>query len=111
MKDKYLSAASYFSVLFMPLLLPIMLYVTSDAPLVKKHAKKAFLSQLIPMIFLLIGSLYMYRYFINFQQHIQSVNVPSFGGFQTSLLFSILYSVSFLIVLIWNIFQGIKVLR
>lgn len=51
---KILSALSYFSVLFAPFLLPIIVYFISQDSEVKYHAKKSLISHIIPVILLII---------------------------------------------------------
>jgi hypothetical protein len=100
--NKVLSALSYFSVLFAGIIFPIVVYFVTEDVLVKSHAKKAFLSHLIPLIplpFLVIA-----------------IIIDTLGG--ASMVFPVLMVIAIgsiiilsLAVLIWNIIKGVKVLQ
>ena len=51
--NKLLSALCYFSVFFSPLLIPVIIYFVTDDHEVKYHAKRSFVSHLVPVVFLL----------------------------------------------------------
>lgn len=52
---KLMAALSYISYFFLPVIFPLIVWiVASDRPFVKKHAKRAFLSQLFPVLWVLI---------------------------------------------------------
>lgn len=51
---KLMAALSYISYFFLPVIFPLIVWiVASDRPFVKKHAKRAFWSQLFPVIWVL----------------------------------------------------------
>lgn len=53
--QKLLVALSYISYFFLPIIFPLVVWIVgADRPFVKRHAKRAFWSQLIPVIFILI---------------------------------------------------------
>lgn len=98
--NKVLSALSYFSIIFAAILFPLILYFVTSDPEVKGHAKKALFSHLIPMIpipFIISGVLI--EVFAN------GGEFPFFAMFFVGV--SVILSI---IVLIWNIIRGIKVL-
>ncbi|WP_442596242.1 DUF4870 domain-containing protein [Neobacillus sp. D3-1R] len=100
--NKVLSALSYFSVLFAGFLFPLVVYFVTEDQRVKYHAKKALLSHLIPLIpvpFIFIGIF---------------LDINSSGEMEfpaISFLAMIISIILSLIVLIWNIIKGVKVLR
>lgn len=109
---KLLSSLCYFSIFFAPLLLPAIIYFVTDEVDVRNHAKKSFISHIIPMSLLIAA-------FVLLSFSVLSFNTQSgamldgnvlFWGF-APLIFIVLYSLLFLVVLIWNVFQGIKVLK
>ncbi|MFX3675111.1 MAG: DUF4870 domain-containing protein [Paenisporosarcina sp.] len=109
--NRILSALCYFSILFAPFLLPIIVYFVSTDVGVKYHAKRSLLSHLLPIgliviaiIFMIIGAFSSMSY--------DGMN-PGFGIVSTGMpiLFMIIYMVVSLLILIWNIIQGVKVLQ
>ncbi|PIC70083.1 MULTISPECIES: DUF4870 domain-containing protein [unclassified Sporosarcina] len=110
--SKLLSSLSYFSVFFAPLLLPIIIYFVADEFEVRRHAKKALVSHIIPMVLLIAGFIIMSFSIFSFNSD-SLTNANSnmmFWGF-IPVLFITLYSLLFVIVLIWNVYQGVKVLK
>lgn len=52
---KLMAALSYISYFFLPVIFPLIVWiVASDRPFVKKHAKRAFWSQLFPAIWAIV---------------------------------------------------------
>lgn len=96
------AALVYFSVFFAPLLLPIAIYFIVDHKEVKLHAKKALISHIIPFLSLLfvIGSV-VFSGLSNPSE--SSFLIVFIGGFLVVGLIN-------LIVLIWNIVKGVKLL-
>ncbi|QFG00220.1 DUF4870 domain-containing protein [Psychrobacillus glaciei] len=107
--NKLLSALSYFSVLFAPLILPIIVFFITHDTKVKQHAKRSLISHLIPIIFMII--LFIVIYSSVFSMSYSSFNQPSFFMTSGPLLLVFLYLIIYIITLIWNIIQGVKVLR
>ncbi|WP_017381251.1 DUF4870 domain-containing protein [Paenisporosarcina sp. TG-14] len=112
---RVLSALCYFSILFTPFLLPIIIYFITPDPEVKRHAKRSLLSHAIPValgivgfIILMVLSLTMYS---TSDFSIQPGTSVDFFAASIPLLFLIVYGVLSIAVLIWNIIQGIKVLQ
>ena len=111
--NRALSSLCYFSILFAPFLLPIIIYFVSVDQEVKYHAKRSLLSHLIPVGLLIIA-------FIVFAIGMLSASTVTFDGSNSGFgilatglpfLFMIVYGIVSLIVLIWNIIQGVKVLQ
>lgn len=117
MDNRVLSALCYFSVLFAPFLLPLIVYFISPDTDVKYHAKRSFLSHVIPValgilgfIILLVSSFSMF----NTIDYSMSPDVTSSFDFMAAgipILFMLLYGILSIVVLIWNIVQGIKVMQ
>lgn len=100
--NKLLASLNYFSVFFAPFLLPIVMYFVVDHREVKEHAKKALLSHIIPFISLL-GVIVLFLFSIGATSSQEGMLFASFGGFLLVGLINI-------IVVIWNIVKGIKLL-
>ncbi|MBB3869105.1 DUF4870 domain-containing protein [Parageobacillus toebii NBRC 107807] len=105
--NKVLASLCYFSIFFAGFIFPIVVYFVADDQAVKQHAKKAFLSHLIPAATILL--------FI-----ISAIFAGLTGGgsdvsFWVSsglvwLGFAIAGVVN-LVVVVWNIIKGIQVLK
>ena len=114
---RVLSALSYFSVLFAPFLLPLIVYFISPDTEVKYHAKRSFISHLIPVALGIIGFIVlMFSSFSMYNTMDYSIapNATSSFDFMAAgvpILFMLLYGVLSIVVLIWNIVQGIKVIQ
>ncbi|WP_064093039.1 DUF4870 domain-containing protein [Rossellomorea aquimaris] len=100
--NKVLSALCYFSIFFAGFILPIIVYFLSDNPHVKKDAKAAFLSHLLPVITI---PLILAGIFLDIGIFAGGSGMPFFFIMMAGL--SILISV---VVVIWNVYKGIKVL-
>lgn len=118
--SKLLSSLSYFSVFFAPLLLPFIVWIVADNKDVKHHSKRALISHLIPTVLLVAASIISFFQFFSFRQtsadFLNSENMisaPHSIGFwgAAPILFMMMYSFLFVIVLIWNVVQGVKVFK
>lgn len=113
--NRVLSALCYFSILFAPFLLPIIVFFIAHDEEVKVHAKRSLLSHLIPVGLGIIGFLILIA--VSFQSMNMNYYDPyadSSGFFWTAglpFIFMIVYIIVSLIVTVWNIYQGVKVLR
>ncbi|WP_423408194.1 DUF4870 domain-containing protein [Heyndrickxia sp. MSNUG] len=98
---RIVSALCYFSIMFAGILFPLVAYFASEDLEVKHHAKKALLSHLIPLIPLPLILLSIY------------FEITRGAGEFPVMMFSsaMLMVVLSLIVLIWNLVKGIKVLN
>lgn len=99
--NKVLASLSYFSILFAAIIFPLVLLFVSESENVKAHAKKALVSQLIPLV-----SAIMLAIAFLVEVVVIEVRVP----FMTIIGMIILGIICF-IVLIWNIVKGIKVFQ
>jgi hypothetical protein len=98
--NKIISSLCYFSVLFIGGIFPLVVFFASDDPEVKKHAKRAFLSHIVPIItipFAIVAAFF------------------GINGNEAAMLYILFPTVIIciiltLVVLIWNIVQGIRVL-
>lgn len=110
--SKILSSLSYFSVFFAPLLLPLIIYFVADEFEVRRHAKKAFVSHIVPMALLIAAFVIMSFSIFSFNADtiMHTDSTIMFWGF-VPMLFIILYGLLLGAVLIWNIYQGVKVLK
>ena len=98
---KVLSGLCYFSIFFAGILFPLVVMFASGDDVTKSHAKKAFLSHLIPLIPvpLLIFALFTDLNTIN------NDGIPVFTLVSAGIM--VLLS---LIVTIWNVIKGVKAL-
>ncbi|KQL32448.1 DUF4870 domain-containing protein [Psychrobacillus sp. FJAT-21963] len=108
--NRILSALSYFSVLFAPFILPIIVFFVSQDTEVKHHAKRSLISHLIPFGFMIILFIALFSSFFSVFMN-AAVNEQSLFMASAPFLFILLYLVSYIIILVWNIIQGVKVLR
>lgn len=92
---KAVSAVCYFSLFFAPFLFPIVIYFVVDDSEVMEHAKKSFLSHLLPIVAVPLGIIIIFES----QYHLAAIII-------SALIFGTLT----LIVTIWNIVKGIKVI-
>lgn len=92
---KAISALCYFSLFFAPFLFPIAVYFIADDSEVMEHAKKSFLSHLLPIIAVPLGIIIIFET----QYHLTAIII-------SALIFGTLT----LIVMIWNMVKGIKVI-
>jgi uncharacterized membrane protein len=97
---KVLSALSYFSLLFAGFIFPLVVFLASEDKEVKYHAKRAFLSHLIPLITVPIILITLF-----IETTSNNIDIPYY-----TIGAAILSSVVGIIVLIWNIVKGVKVL-
>ncbi len=109
--NKVLAGVSYFSVFFAPLLIPVIIYFVSDNREVRFHAKRSFISHLIPAALLIIAFLAITFSMLSFNGF--SSETPStFHFWQLApVIFMFVYGLLLLFVMVWNVFQGIKVLK
>lgn len=98
---KVLSALSYFSILFAAFIFPLIVFFASDDSETKMHAKKAFLSHLIPLAPTPILAICI---FFEANSH----SVEAFVYIVGCVILMVIISIG---VVIWNIVKGIKVLK
>ena len=103
--SKALSALNYFSVFFAPFIVPIIIYFISPDSEVKRHSIRALLSHVIPFI---LGIILVIALFI---VGVFSMQANGDKIFVTWVLLTLGYGLLYLVIVIWNVVQGIKVLR
>lgn len=109
--NKLLAALSYFSVFFAPLLVPVIIYFVTDDREVKSHAKRSFVSHIIPVALLIAGMIILSFSLLSVNNYTNGVPT-GFSFWQlTPLLFMLLYGLLFMGVIVWNVYNGVKVLR
>lgn len=109
---KTLSALCYFSVFFFPLLIPFVIHLLSEDKEVKHHAKRSFISHLIPTLVLIIGLVFFSISMFSVEKRMMAVMQQQFDFWQFApFLFTLIYGFLFITLLIWNVFQGVKVLK
>ncbi|MER1957644.1 MAG: DUF4870 domain-containing protein [Solibacillus sp.] len=108
-QNKGLSAVGYLSFYFMPFILPLIIFFVAKDDVVKHHNKRAFISQLIPII---LGIVYIILFFVF------AFTTPSNATLEVNYVFESWIFIGFaifalvtFIIAIWNLIQAIKVLR
>jgi len=106
---KVLAALAYFSIFFLGFIFPAVLYFVSDDRYVKDHAKAAFLSHCIPVAAAILAFVGML-----------ATGAAGFGfggaegaGIGSMIAMVVLFGAAglvSLIVTIWNVVKGVKVL-
>lgn len=96
--NKIISSLCYFSIFFAGFLLPIAVYFIVQDTEVREHAKKAFISHLIPFITVI---------FFIIPMIVAGSMEAAVGGML--ILFGLFGVISFIVV-IWNVVKGIQVL-
>ncbi|MGU9545724.1 DUF4870 domain-containing protein [Bacillus cereus] len=101
--NKILAAFSYFSVLFAPILFPIIVWIVGDAE-TKPHAKRALWTHIIPSIATFIGVTILGIMGLGSDQPDVTLGIGSMIVLAICGIISLYY-------FIWNIVKGIKVLK
>lgn len=107
-QDKTLAGLSYISVLFLPFIFPLIVMFIAKDSFTKKHAKKAMILQAIPVVTMILGFGILFGLGFIFEQ---SMELLSFNFFVGIYILSLVESVVFFIVMVWNIVCGIKVFK
>lgn len=104
--NKIISALCYVSLLFAPFLLPLIVYLVINNNEVKYHAKRAFISHLIPVVIgMLLGIFGIFGIFSVTSTEIMNEFVISL------FIFMAIYFLITIILLIWNLIQAVRVLK
>lgn len=93
--NRLLAALCYFSIFFAGFIVPIAVFIVSNDPYVRRHAKGAFFSHALPFVLLFTAMLAFW---------LSPTNVDPFTGL---LLLS---GIAYVAVMIYNVVQGIRVL-
>ncbi len=97
-----LSSLNYFSLFFAPLIFPLITLIVGSKD-IKKHGKRALISQLIPAVaYVLMMSVF------SLTAYIAGVNEPHSFIVTSGIVTIILIVVS---IVVWNVMQGVKQLR
>lgn len=96
--QKILASCCYFSIFVAPFLFPIIVYFVVPYNDVKSHAKRAFISHLLPFFCLFIVFLLVFV-----------MNTPEQMG-MIVLIAMLLFGLVNLLIFIWNIVKGVQVL-
>ncbi|MER1999673.1 MAG: DUF4870 domain-containing protein [Lysinibacillus sp.] len=102
-ETKVLNALSYFSVIFAPFIVPLVVWIVGNDKSVKYHAKRALISHIIPVVAIVIFFFAVIVGGLSGSLESDTGGMWFFGGFIALIL---VYIISF----IWNIIQGIKVI-
>lgn len=103
-EQKLLSSLNYFSIFFAPFIVPIIIFFITTNDVVKYHAKRALLSHVLPVA---LGIILSVVFFLSI-----AVTIDTNGTvFIIWLVIMGLYGLLSVGITIWNIVQGIRVLR
>ncbi|MGX9135997.1 DUF4870 domain-containing protein [Rummeliibacillus sp. JY-2-4R] len=115
--NRVLSSLCYFSIFFAGFILPVIVYFAANNQEVKHHAKRAFISHLLLLIPTIIGVVLFIALLASsaFTFNVSFANESSSGGgtfiIVAWFVFIIVETILSLGVVIWNIIQGVKILR
>lgn len=101
---RIVNALSYLSILFLPVIFPLIVWVVaraSDDPTITKNARKAFWSQIFPLFYIIFAILVMSVAALNNA----TIHAGAIGGIL--LTFALLIA---LLLFIYNIAMGVKML-
>lgn len=101
--NKILSALSYFSVLFAPILFPIIVWIVGDYE-TRTHAKRALWTHILPSIAIFIGIAVVGVMGVSFNQPDRTLAIGSMITVCICALISLYY-------FIWNMVKGIQVIK
>ncbi|MEH6908116.1 DUF4870 domain-containing protein [Neobacillus drentensis] len=97
---KVLSSLCYFSIFFAGFIFPLIVYIATGDAVTKRHAKKSLLSHLIPLI---PTPLLIFAFYYDLTNTPDSV--PAF-----TIICIVVLILIWIVVIIWNIIKGVKVL-
>lgn len=97
---KVLSSLCYFSIFFAGFIFPLVVLIASGDEITKKHAKSALLSHLIPLI-----TVPLLIFALVYEFASMEAEIPVF-----TIITVVLMVLVSIIVVIWNIIKGVKVL-
>ncbi|WP_235753973.1 hypothetical protein [Psychrobacillus sp. INOP01] len=89
--------------------MPIIVYFISQDSEVKYHARKSLISHIIPVVLLIILFISIFSSFTPIATGFNEQ--PSLWMAAGPLILMAIYMLVYVIVMVWNIVQGIKVLR
>lgn len=102
--NRILAAICYFSIFFLGFIFPTVVYfVAGEDCELKRHAKRALFSHLLPFVMGIIV------FFVFLAQLISNPEITTFPI--TAILAMFLFGLISFIVMVWNVIQGIKLLK
>ncbi len=102
--NRVLAALCYFSFFFLGLIFPAIIYfVAGDDYELKGHAKRAFISHLLPFI---IGIILFFVFLTQLILSLETMMAPNIA-----IMAMVLFGLISFIVMIWNVIQGIKLVK
>ncbi|MEK5186462.1 DUF4870 domain-containing protein [Solibacillus sp. FSL R5-0691] len=108
-QSKGLSALSYLSFYFAPFILPLIIFIVTKDDAVKGHSKKAFISQLIPILLGILYIIYLFTSVLSLNDTL-TLSFQDFFFSSHFIGFILLVVITFILA-IWNLVLAIKVLR
>lgn len=108
---RLIASFNYFSILFAPVLFPLVLLFASGDVLVRRHAKRALAIQLIPAVplaALLVTTVIAAN---EVREAAFTGTAPSFGHAGTAAILTLLYAVMQGAAFVWCAAAGIRTLR
>lgn len=104
-QSKGINALSYLSAFFAPFVVPIIIYFVTKESDVRRHAKRALISHIIPIV---LGVILFFSFLFTAYTADQLVGDTVTYGFIAAFIGYIILTFA---LLIWNVVQAIKVLR
>lgn len=105
--SKGLSAIGYLSIFFAPFVVPLFIFFASKEQAVRDHAKRAFISHLIPFI---LGLIFLI-FFVSSAFFVSNTIPYNENTFMLTVILFIFFLLLSFAIAIWNLVQAIKVLR
>ncbi|WP_010290890.1 DUF4870 domain-containing protein [Kurthia massiliensis] len=109
--NRVLASLNYFSIFFAGFLFPLIVWIISKNDFEKYHAKRALISHviaLLPGLFAFGAIMFLAITTASVEPSTSNSSYLFGGGF---ILILVIYFVVLAIIMIWNVIQGIKVLR
>ncbi|RKD73589.1 hypothetical protein ATL39_1891 [Sinobaca qinghaiensis] len=98
--DRIISAVSYISIFFAPVLLPLIVWIVGNE-FVSKHAKRAFVSHVLPWLFFLGAMVPFWIVGGNFQsENISIIFISLISLFMISLLVVVILNIIWMIIVL-----------
>ncbi|MER1986765.1 MAG: DUF4870 domain-containing protein [Solibacillus sp.] len=104
-QSKGINALSYLSAFFAPFIVPIIIYFVAKETEVRRHAKRALISHLVPVV---LGIILFISFLVTANAATQLVSDTVTYGYIAAFIGYIILTFA---LLIWNVVQAIKVLR
>ncbi|ATP41883.1 hypothetical protein CSE16_18675 [Solibacillus sp. R5-41] len=105
--SKGLSAIGYLSIFFAPFIVPLLIFFVSKDTAIRSHAKRAFISQLVPFV---LGILFLVI-FVSSSLFVSNAFSFNESTILLTIIIFILYLLLTCAIAVWNFVQAIKVMR